>query len=198
MSMKIGYKALTLGLAMILAASLFGCAEKKDSTPTEQPQQTTQATEPSTSGSVSGSMPSETEISHFHNGLYITLAESISVTTQEKQLSFESDTVQGGVTFQKLDMLPQGTAQTSEGYARQLLELSQQENSEAWMGTSTGVGYYVVIPSAEKTEVRGLYVWGDLCWEVWAESSDPELTQQLVRIVGRCYIMEGKIPQWED
>lgn len=190
--MKIGYRMLAFGLAMVLAVGLPGCGKEEEASQTEQTQQTTQATEPS------NPEISEKEIDHLLNGLYISLAESISVTTQDDQLAFENDEIQGGVTFKTLSSLPEDTARTSEGYAQQLLSHTKDENSEAWMGTSTGVGYYVVIPSAEKTEVRGLYVWDNVCWEVWAESTDPELQDQLIRIVGRCYIKENKIPQIEE
>lgn len=190
--MKNGKRMLTLGLAAILALGLIGCGKQETPSPAEQTQQTTQTTE---STEATEPVIPEKEIDHLYNGLYIPLTESVSATEQDGALVFESDVLSGSVVFQKLDELPKDTGRTSEAYAQQLLSQTQKENSDAWMGTSTGVSYYVVIPSAEKIEVRGLYVFGDVCWEVRAESADPELRQQLVRIVGRCYIKENKIPQ---
>ena len=177
-------------LALVTVAAMAGCAKKVDNTPPTE-ETTTQPTTAPTQPTTSPAQPSEKEISHQHKGLYIPLGESVSVTTQDNTLSFESKDLRGGVTFQRLTDLPESTAKTSEGYAKQLKE----QNPDAVVGTSTGVGFYAVMKVDGKTQVRALYVYKHMCWEVWAESSDSTVESQLIRIVGRCHVQEGQVPE---
>lgn len=188
---KLFRNILALALAMILVLGCFtGCAgeQKEEGETTKATQETSSAPTKETE---------ETSVEYDHRGLHFKLDSSFTAGVSEddsESFSFQNDQIQGAVEFGPLSQLTGGAADTSRGYAEHLLEEQGSSHSDAWVGTSTGFCYYVVFEDADSILVQGLYVNGQQGWSIWAQSTDPEMVDQLIRIVGRCAVVAEEVP----
>lgn len=192
-------KTMTLSLsAAALCCCLAGCAQEdiqptqtSPTTPTSATQTTeatqpTQATEPTTAVE---------QLPVAFKGLHFNLDSSYTTAEDGDKLTFQSDAIQGGVEFGPLSKMTGGFAQTSADYAKYLQKELQADYEKVWVGSSTGVGFYLVLQNADETEVRCLYVKGDVAWNIWAKSTDAALEEELIRICARCAMVTEEIPQ---
>ena len=173
-------KILSAGVAISLLACLtVGCAAE------EEPDTTTRTTE--TTAPTSPDHPDEAQVEYTHFGLRFKLGESFTTEVSETNsqlLQFQSGDIQGSVEFGPMETVLGRTVATSQEAANHLLS-QMPDVKDAWIGSSTGVCFYLVVPGADTLQVYGVYVYGDMCWKVMAESPDTADQDLLIRIVGR-------------
>lgn len=190
--------------AIVLSAAslcilLAGCGQTDpqptDTVPTTQttaPAETatpTEATDPT--------VPTEavTPVPVQFKGLRFHLDDTYTTGEEDGKLTFRNAAIQGGVESDSLSKLTGGFARTSGEYATYLQKELQDDHEKIWVGSSTGVGFYLVLQDPDGTRVQCLYVKGDKAWNIWAESADNDLTDELIRICGKCAIFSEEIPQ---
>ncbi|MBQ2244982.1 MAG: hypothetical protein IIV61_01680 [Oscillospiraceae bacterium] len=167
-------------------------SQTADTTPTVQPTETTspvettQATEP-TQGT--------TRVPVEYQGLHFYLDDTYTTGEAEGKFTFQNVNIQGGVEFGTPSKLTGGYAQTSADYAKYLQKELQDDHEKIWVGSSTGIGYYLVLQDPDLTRVQCLYVKDDKAWNIWAESADDALTDELIRICGKCAIITDQSPK---
>lgn len=194
-------KWLALALTLILAMGCFaGCAENKEPAGTE-PETSSAATEPE--GSSAATQPTETApeqpktVEYSHYGLYIKLPQGFTAGVSQddpNRFCFDNGRIQGAAEFGELEQVTGGVAETSRDYAQYLLDSLGEEYEEAWIGSSTGICYYLVLQNEDSVLVRGLYVHDGNAWNVWAQSEDTALAEQLIRLVARCGMVPDEVP----
>ena len=185
-------KILSAGVAISLLACLtVGCAAEDDADPTTQTPQTTAPVETTasteTTAPTSPDHTDEAQVEHSHYGLRFKLGESFTTEVSEANsqlLQFHSGDIKGSVEYGSMETVLGRTVSTSQEAANHLLS-QMPDAKDAWIGSSTGVCFYLVVPGTETLQVYGVYVYGDMCWKVMAESPDSADKDLLIRIVGR-------------
>ena len=181
-------KMIALILALLMLLAMFaGCAKEEEATATDST---------TTSAPTSPTDPNNQtlNVEYDHCGLHFKLDSTYSVGLLEgdkNTFTFGNDQISGSVTFGKLADLGDG-AGTSQAYADALLAKYGQDN--AWIGTSTGFGYYVVSTNGGVTTVECLYIHGQNAWLTSACSTDSQLTEKMVQLIGRCGLNADEIP----
>lgn len=181
---------------LALLGLLAGCSkdgsESPDASTTTAP--TTAATTPTTSTPPAQEPGRENlTVEYDHCGLHFKLDSTYTVGLQEDDknvFTFSNDQVDGTVAFGKLSELGNG-AKTSQEYANLLL--AKYDAEKAWIGTSTGFGYYV-INSADGYTAECLYIHGEYAWLVEAQSSNKDFVEAMIQIIGRCGLNAEEIP----
>lgn len=203
-------------LSATVAVSLIGClaagCAKEEADPSTAPSQTTasvdptqttapidpeettapadpqQTTSPTTPGSIE-----ETMVEHSHLGLTIKLGESYTTKVAEDDpntMIFQNGDIQGTVEHGTVEELVGKKVASSQEAANHLLS-QMPDVKDAWIGSSTGVCFYLVTPVEDGVRVQGVYLKGDQCWKVTAESSDPADQDVLIYMVARCNYAAG-------
>lgn len=181
--------------AIVLSAAslcilLAGCGQTDpqptDTVPTTQttaPAETatpTEATDPT--------VPTEavTPVPVQFKGLRFHLDDTYTTGEEDGKFTFRNAAIQGGVESDSLSKLTGGFAQTSGEYATYLQKELQDDHEKVWVGSSTGIGFYIVFEDPDQIRVQCLYVKGNNAWNIWAESSDSAQLEELIRICGKC------------
>ncbi len=182
--MRLSIIALIAAILMLLAG-LSGCAKEK---PTPTTVTTTAPTQ-----SENQPEPEATPVQHMHCGLTLKLDTSFTTTTSAEDsnvFTFKNDKISGTVRFGALSELGNGAAQSKQ-YAE---TLKAQYGDAAWVGSGTGVGYYVVIKGESDTTVKCLYIYDQVSWLVEVKG-DSSVTEQMTHIAGRCGWNAEQIPE---
>ena len=185
--------ALIAVLCLLAGCSEESSADSTTSTSTSTTSSSTQTT--TTTPSVPTQEPGRENLTveYDHQGLHFKLDSSFTVGLQDDNkniFTFSNDLMSGTVTFGKLSELNNG-AKNSEEYATLL---KTQYGDSAWVGTSTGFGYYVVNTADGKTTVECLYIYDQYAWLVKAEGSNKDAAQAMIQIIGRCGHNADEIP----
>lgn len=186
--MRLSIISILLALLMLLAG-LTGCARESANTDTPT------TTAPTSSTTQKPQEPADPQVQYDHCGLIIKMEQSFTAAPDkddETLFTFQREDISGSVRFGALAELGDGAA-TSLEYA-EALEAEYGEDN-AWIGCSTGIGYYVVSRNDSGTLVQCLYIYNDVCWLVEAQSTDSSLTEQMTKIVGRCGWNAQNIPE---
>lgn len=184
-------KLLTVTLALTLLLALAtGCGKEKPADPTTQP-----TTEPTTDPTTEPTAPDasqETWEVHNLQGLQFRLADDFTTEEGENKVTFHRDHIQGTVEYgTQKDILGTTVANSMEA-ALYLKETLASGNDQTVVGSSTGIGYYLAIPTADKTQAFAIYISGENCWKVTAESPNAIDRDYLIRLVGRCAIIPAE------
>lgn len=178
---------------LVLLSVLAGCSNKEavpTATTTTSPTTTTAAPPEKDPNNV------PLDVAYDHCGLHFKLDSTYTVGLNEEDkniLTFSNEQYRGTVAFGKLSELGNG-ATTSKQYAE--IMMSQCGDEKAWMGTSTGFGYYYVYTTENTQVAQCLYIHGENAWVVTAQSNkiDAEASKTVIQIVGRCGLNAEEIP----
>ena len=154
--------------------------DPKETTAPTDPQETTSPTTPGNTD--------ETLVEHPHFGLVIKLGESYTteVSPDDPELFlFEKGQIHGSVEYGTMEELVGKNVSSSKEAADHLLS-QMTDVKDAWIGSSTGVCFYLVTPAGDGVRVQGVYLKGEKCWKVTAESSDKADQDVLIYMVARC------------
>lgn len=187
-------KLLAATTALILVLALAACAKEQPETPTTAPT-TAPTTEPTTQPTTEPTAPDaskETWEVHNLQGLQYRLPEDFTLEEKDNSASFHRDHIHGAVEYgTQQDILGTTVANSMEA-AEYLKQKLAPGNNDTVIGSSTGVGFYLTIPTGDKTQAIAVYISGENCWKVTAESPNAIDRDYLVRLVGRCAIVPGE------
>ena len=133
-------------------------------------------------------------VEHDHCGLHFKLDDTYTVGLEDGNkniFTFANDKINGTVTFGKLSELGNG-AKDSQEYANLLF--AQYDEESAFVGTSTGFGYYVIHTLENSRTAEILYIHGEYAWLVKAEIQGTDSVDSLIQVIGRCGLNAEEIP----
>lgn len=179
---------------LVLLSAFAGCSKKEADTTT-----TTTTTSPTTTTAAPPAKdPTNVplDVEYDHCGLHFKLDSTYTVGLSEENkniLTFSNEQYSGTVVFGTLSELGNG-ATTSKQYAD--IMVSQCGDEKAWVGTSTGFGYYYVYTTENAQVAQCLYIHGENAWVVTAQSNkiDAEAAKTVAQIVGRSGLVAEEIP----
>lgn len=186
--------AATAALSLLLALAA-GCGKQNSPAPTTVP--TAAPTEPATTPTEPATQPTAPDASqetmkvYNHKGLQYRLAEDFTVEETDESVKFHRDHIQGTIQFGTQQQILGTTVASSLEAAQYLKGKLAPDNENTVIGSSTGVCYYLAIPGTDKTQALGVYISGDNCWKLTAESPNAIDQDYLIRIVGRCAMVSA-------
>lgn len=181
---------------LALLGLLAGCSKDGSESPntTSSSTTTTAATTPTSKPPAQEPGRENLTVEYDHCGLHFKLDSTYTVGLQDENknvFTFSNNQLNGTVAFGKLSELGNG-AKTSQEYANLLL--AQYDAEKAWIGTSTGFGYYVINSAEGTNTAECLYIHGEYAWLVKAQSNQKEFVEAMIQIIGRCGLNAEEIP----
>lgn len=188
-------KLLSLALSAAVCLCLVACGQEVPQPSHTAPTATAPTTQSTPPTETTAPAQTVTQVPVRFQGLRFYLDDTYTTGEEDGKLTFKNAAIEGGVESGLLSRLTGGYAQTSADYAKYLQKDLQDDHEKIWVGSSTGIGFYIVFEDPDQIRVQCLYVQGNEAWNIWAESSDHAQLEELIRICGKCVMASEEILQ---